>query len=267
MRQLNLAFLWFFCATIIAILLTAYFHACSPPRQVWTPPPMAIPAKSLAAPKPGMAAAPQSYTYVGNQPQADSAGETGEGMGPAPAKRQPQRTMDSSLALGRTAFAEAASGAIPDLDLRFNSAILPEIIRRYGYVPAVKSRDRLLGKISGDEFAPLAPGELAQYSRRGRAGGSHPEAERWLARVAVALSLPRDELQFIFLVPHKSEARFIAAEQLALERSGRTPGEVALVRGHFDEALDIVVDELVTKSGVTIAVDSVRLSAKRNDLP
>lgn len=272
MKPFTLAFIWFCCAALVGLLLVSYFYSCSPRAELWMPPlpklrqPMLRLPRPAKAPPPKQSAnpPPQSYTYVGSAPPGDTA--SAEPSLPAAGNPKPGRAADSSLALQRTAFAEPARGAIPDLDLRLQGAGLDAVVRRYGYVPAVKSRSRLLGKIAGEKFLPLAPAELSRYARRGRAGDGHPEAGRWRARVAAELSLSADELQFIFLVPHETEALFVAAERLALERAGKPASQVVLVRAHFDTALAIVVDELITKTGATIVVDSVRVVAKK-DLP
>jgi hypothetical protein len=267
MKQLSLVFLWFLCAAFVALLLIAYFHSCSPRPELWMPPPPLIPPLPPPAPaKPKASEPPQSYTYVGAAQSGASDSARPDPSAPREAKPKPAPAADSAVTLDRDAFAEAATGAIPDLDLRLDGVPLDEVIQRYGYVPAVKSRNRLLGKISGEEFLPLAPEELSRYARRGRAGAGHPEAGRWLARVAAELALPAAGLQFIFLVPHHTEALFIEAERRALRRAGKTASQVALVRAHVDAGLAVVVDELVTTAGEIIAVDSVRVPAK-NLLP
>jgi hypothetical protein len=299
MKQLNLIFLWFACATLFGLLLVSYFHSCAPSVEFWMPPPPMIPPLQAPLPpqKDGSAAQPkpvadervqppvaepaplrfhkskmpdgaeaQTYTYVG--PTAPPHGQTkpserSENDVIAPdspsAAPKPNIAADSTLAIAHAAYAEAATGDIPDLDLRLNGASLDGVIRRYGYLPAVKSRTRLLGKIAGEKFLPLAPKELAAYARRGRAGDRHPHAQRWLSRVAAELALPSRDLQFIFLVPHQTEALFIEAERLAIARAGKPANQVALIRAHFDSSLAIVVDELITKTGEPVAIDSVRL--------
>ncbi len=132
-----------------------------------------------------------------------------------------------------------------------------QIMQHYGYVSAIKTRARLVGKIAGAQFVPISATEISRYARRGRSGADHPEAGRWLRRVAVELNIPLTELQFIFLVPLATEQIFIAAEMAALARAGKSAQDIALVRAHFDTDLAIVVDALVAKTGETIRLDSL----------
>jgi hypothetical protein len=169
---------------------------------------------------------------------------------------------DTLLPLGRQNPTSTGLGAIPDLDIRLAGADLRQVMQRYGYVPAIKTRSRLLGKIAGGRFVPFTPAELSQYARRGRAGADHPEAEPWLRRVAAELRIVLAELQFIFLVPLATEEIFIAAETAALQRAGRSAADIALVQAHFDANLNVVVDALIDKSGQIIRLDSLALPEK-----
>jgi len=163
---------------------------------------------------------------------------------------------DTLLALDRQAQNLAALGAVPDLDIRLAGVDLLQVVQRYGYVPAVKSRTRLLGKIASAQFVPLTAAEISRYAQRGRSGAEHPEAGRWPCRCRAASSPSRAAVYL--LVPHETEQIFIAAEMAALARAGRSAQDIALVYAHFDADLAIVVDALLTKAGETVPVDSVR---------
>jgi hypothetical protein len=161
--------------------------------------------------------------------------------------------------LGHDERKMAAAGDIPDLDIRLDGVDLMQVIRRYGYVPAVKSRTMLLGKIVGSQFLPITPEEKARYAQRGRSGAGHPEAARWLQRIADELQIPLADMQFIFLVPSHTEEWFITAEHKALERTAKTAAETALIRAHVAGDFSLVVDELILKTGEIIPIDSLRL--------
>lgn len=262
MKPLALNHLWLASAALVAGSLLFHFFACERlPRR-----------NALHQAKSGNAAAPERppalrYTFVGRASLDTVGRQTAVAANPVldaapktPASpSKPSGQSDSSRGLHRREAATPAAGEIPDFDIHLAEVDLAQVIRHYGYVPAVKTRDRLLGKIAGTQFLPLTPAEMSRYARRGRTGAGHPEAGPWRRRIAAELQLPVEELQFIFLVPHATEQLFIAAERAALARAGKAAAEVALIRAHFAADLAIVVDELVARSGAILAVDSVRV--------
>jgi hypothetical protein len=72
----------------------------------------------------------------------------------APAARPARQNLpapaaaDSFLALGRQAQNLVTLGSVPDLDIRLAGVDLQQVMLKYGYVPAIKTRARLLGKIA-----------------------------------------------------------------------------------------------------------------------
>ena len=263
----QLKLLWLACATLVlsAGLFLAGLHSCerfaAPPQESTSwPPPVSAPPASPPAPL-----GQRLYTFVGpakpdkNLPHDTSAvhraGETSRSNSPHPTSAS--AAADTLLPLGRQDPTAAGLGLIPDLDIRLAGADLRQIMHRYGYVPAIKTRSRLLGKIAGGRFVPLTPAELSQYARRGRSGADHPEAGPWLRRVATELHIPLADVQFIFLVPLATEEIFIAAENAALQRAGQSAADVALVQAHFDANLAVVVDALIDKTGKIIRLDSL----------
>lgn len=247
--------LWRGCAalTLGASFFVAYLHACERSPN-FKPAPMAAPsAEAPVAPAPEAPAAVQAeprYTFVGPVPPFETAASTASAT-PVPGSRA-RAAADTMLSFGRQAENPASLGAIPDFDIRLAGVDLQQIMQRYGYLPAIKTRDRLVGKIVGAQFVPLRPQEISRYARRGRSGAEHPEAETWRRRVAAELNLAVEELQFIFLVPHATEEIFIAAEIEAIQRAGKSAAEIALVHAHFQPDLTIAVDALVTKTGELI---------------
>ncbi|MDZ7305307.1 MAG: hypothetical protein ONB44_24550 [candidate division KSB1 bacterium] len=206
-----------------------------------------------------------TYTYIGqasHQDRTASRQDAGQPLAaaplPKPAPAETTAQSDSSLHLHRREPVAPATGDIPDLDIDLAGNDIRRVMEQYGYVPAVKTRDRLLGKIVGRQFLPLQPEELARYARRGRSGAQFPQASRWLQRVAAELHLPHTELRLIFLVPHATERLFVAAEMQAIATANVPAAEIALVRAYFDSTLAIVVRQLVTKAGTTITMDSLR---------
>lgn len=202
---------------------------------------------------PELPAGHSSYTYIGaarpeppttTSPRPDQARSTTE--------KQSPNLPDSVLAQPRQARVTPATGTIPDLAIDLAGHEYHEVINRYGYVPAVKTRDRLLGKIVDDRFTPLVAGELRRFARRGRAAHDFPPVVRWRPRIAAQLNLAENELEFLFLVPVASESLFVAAQRAALAAAGAPPESIAFMRGHFDQDLKIVVDELVTRGGEVI---------------
>ncbi len=254
--------LWRACAmlTLSVSVFFAYLHGCERSTStVLAPQPSVAPASEAPPPSaPASRVEEPRYTFVGPA-KLSEASETSENPVAAPKPRPAASATDTLLALGRQARTTASLGAIPDLDIRLAGVDLRRIMQQYGYVPAIKTRTRLLGKIAGPQFLPMTAAEISRYARRGRSGANHPEAGRWLRRVAAELRLPLDELQFIFLVPQTTEQIFIAAEMAAIQRAGKSPQDIALVRAHFSPDLAIVVDALVTKTGEVVPVDSVRL--------
>ena len=248
MHWLNLKRLWLACAGMTLVLLLLWLFSCGQAMRPFLPgmattPPAKAPEPEKTRPWPA-----QSYTYVGQVRPVRRPAKPGR----APAAE------DTTLRIQRRESVASKTGEIPDLSIDLAGHAITEVMARYGYVPAVTSRHRLLGKIVDQKFEPLTASELSKYARRGRSGRDFPEAGRWLERVAREFDLPREELRLIFLVPHASEQRFLAAETAALARAGQSASNIAMVRAHFDTGLAIVVDELVTKAGETIPVDSVR---------
>lgn len=263
--------LWRGCAalTLCAGVFLAYLHACERSAR---PPvaPAVTPAAPPAPSHPDTGLAEPRYTYVGPAQLAENANRSGDDIGaPKPRPGKPRRpaeaATDSLLALGRQAQNFAALGDVPDLDIRLAGVDLQQVMLKYGYVPAIKTRARLLGKIAGAQFVPLTAAEISRYARRGRSGAGHPQAQTWLRRVAAELRLPLDELQFIFLVPHATEQIFVAAAMAAIQRAGQSPENIALVRAHFQPDLTISIDALITKTGKTVLLDSLRATKPEHD--
>jgi hypothetical protein len=257
--------LWNACAIVVGGALFFRLLSCEPGAPFFAAAP---PVPEKAPPQKEL-----TYTYIGQAGGLQQAQVSGEGQiasRPAasqarsgalrgrPAPAETPAPNDSSLLLGRREPVAPAAGAIPDLDIDLAGNDVRRVIARYGYVPAVKTRHRLLGKIVGGQFLPLRPEELARYARRGRSGAEFPEAQRWLARVAAELQLPAAELRLIFLVPHETEKLFVAAELQAIAAAQVPAAEIALVRAYFDSTLAVVVSRLVTKTGTAIALDSLR---------
>lgn len=271
MNLFELKRLWTACAVLSAIVLLVQWPACESSTEAARPTLLTMPPALLPVPPPAIS----SYTFVGparpfDGNAADSSAATASATAQSPAESAPTRikpggpatgatTADTTLALGRQTPTLPQLGAVPDLDLRLAGVELSRVMAHLGYVPAIKTRTRLLGKILGAQFVPMTAAERARYARRGRAGADHPDAERWLQRVAAELRLPRAELEFIFLVPLATEQIFIAAEMAALQRAGKSPQDIALVRAHFTADLAIVVDVLLSKTGEVVPVDSVRV--------
>jgi len=250
MNGFSLKHLWWLCLLLSGLAVSRWLFSCQPLAQGHIRPietvEKAVPPKPVASAR----ALPQepTYTYVGQvQHEAQKRGSRGQ-----------KAAKDRSVRVLRRQATKPQTGQVPDLDIRLNGQDIERVMRYFGYLPAIKSRTRLLGKIVGNRFVPLAPGEVARYARRGRAGSDFPRAALWKRRVARELGLPESELTVIFLVPHATERFFIAAEKAALQRTGRAPQEVALVRAHFDAHLALVVDAVLTRSGQSVAVDSVR---------
>ncbi len=276
MNLLALNRLWQMSAAGVIAAGLLYFFSGESPRwrspAATTPPPIPPAVQKKTAP---LERRDQlSYTYVGPATPVDTAvgkaspldntGSSNSADNKPPSRPRPTAaSKDTSLAFGRREPAASTTGAIPDLEIQLAGVDLMRVIRHYGYVPAIKTSTRLLGKISGEQFLPITPEERAGYARRGRSGAGHPEAERWLRRVAAELQMPVEEMRFIFLVPVQTEQLFIAAELAALAAAGQSREAIALVRAHFDNTLAIVVDELITKTGETIIVDSVRVHYTR----
>ena len=194
-------------------------------------------------------AASPTYTYVGEVARA--AEENGDEV-PGTTESLIRRKTD----------VDTVSGAIPDLDIGLNGNRIQRVMAHYGYVPAMKTKARLLGKIVDDTFVPLSPKEIGSFANRGRSGESFPHADEWRTRVAREFDIPVDAVQCIFLVPHRTEQFFIDAQRQAVARAGRREDDIALVRAHFAADLVLVVDALLAKSGETIPVDSVECRLK-----
>lgn len=214
-----------------------------------------------------MAAGPRpqpSYTFVeaGGAAPAESKRTKAKAKGDSVISTAPASSSlaasapDSGLATGRRQAVQSASGEIPDLDIDLADNDIIRVMARYGYLPAVKTRTRLLGKISGQRFLPLPAEEMARYARRGRSGAQYPEAEKWRRRVAAELGLPVAEVQVIFLVPQETENLFVQAQRQALAAAGKGGREIALMRAHFDADLAVIVDELVTRAGEVVVMDT-----------
>lgn len=253
MPWLDLKKLWIGCAILVVLLLLSL--QLSAPARIQTPAPAAVvpPAPPLAAPSqptPPEPPASPTYTYVGAVPEPlPQQGRSGNNPTMS-AERQQRRLRQEAV--------PARQGEIPDLDIDIGSASLSRLIAHYGYVPAVHNQTRLLGKIAGDRFLPLQPGELANYATRGRSGAAFPQAAYWLDRVAEELHQPRDVLRLLFLVPKDTEQFFIAAQQAAVQQANS--GRIALVRGHFTADLALVIDELVTPEGTSVPITPQRFT-------
>ncbi len=280
MKPFTLPFLWFLCATLLAAMLLVYFHACQPSADLWLPPLSVVPARPADRPRvsrshvepvqPPAEQSPQSYTFVApSQPpettdsiEARSSKKSSQALPEKnePVSRRAAAKTDSGLAINRVEPVSPTSGAIPDLTIDLNGVDLDRVIRRYGYVPAVKTRERILGKIVGTKFIALTSQEMSLYARRGRSAAGLPQAGPWCQRIAHELRLPPEDLHFIFLVPHETENLFIGAERAAVARAAKPLEDIAIVRAHFDSSLAVVVDAVITKTGETIAIDSLRVA-------
>jgi hypothetical protein len=250
----SLPWLWMACAATAAIFLAPHFFSCESPALLAPPP-----APSVSETRPRLA---PSYTFVeatnatpaeAKETKAVVAGDSAMSASTA----SPARA-GSGLAVRRHQPVTAATGAIPDLDIDLANHDIMRVMARYGYVPAVKTRTRLLGRISGQSFLPLSVEESARYARRGRSGAQYPQAETWRQRVAAELDIPIAEIQVIFLVPQATESLFVQAQLQALAAAGKSAGETALMRAHFDANLEVIVDELVMRTGEIVAVGMER---------
>lgn len=250
---MSLSRLWLLTVLTVSMLIYC-FASCG--RKMMT----SVKRQPLAQKRPAVLQQPpaaeqdqsrQTYTYVGGAQRPKSARNTSSSKSTKPA------ALDKAV-LTRKTRVDTASGDIPDLHIRLAGNSIRRVMARYGYVPAMKTRTRLLGKIERDNFVPLTEQELHAYAARGRAGDAYPAADKWRDQVAEEFGLPAQEVQCIFLVPKATEAFFIELQMQALNRTGRTRHEVALVRAHFAPDLSIIVDELVTKNGEVVKVDSVR---------
>lgn len=257
MTLFSLPKLWLGCAVGLAILALLRLSSCGPgaprlPQATHAP----QPAPKAAAPVP----AQPSYTFIGAAPAKPR-------TEPAPVQKpqaQPDtmagRTQlpDTALTRPRQVAATAVTGAIPDLDIDLAGHDIAAVMRRYGYVPAVKSRDRLLGKIAGERFVPLSPAELAGFARRGRAAQDYAPVEKWRAKIAAQLGTAPQDLEFLFLVPLATESLFVAAQRQALDAMRQMPENVAYMRGHFDANLQLVIDEITRRNGETLRLSPAR---------
>ncbi len=236
--------LWWFCFLAAAVLLVVSFVSCQTERAARMTAHAAPPKPRPASQKEPVRSSP-SYTYIG---EAAPAPETVN-----PAKTPPEKAKRPAVEPPRKSAREKR-GRIPDLIIELGGISIESVIERLGYLPAVMTRNRLLGKISGQAFQPVSPAELTRYAARGRSGANYPQAEQWLRRVADELQLSPDELQIVLLVPKEVEARFIAAQQAALNRHNRNGAEIALMRARYDPNLALIVDALVDTNGVKISV-------------
>lgn len=230
-----------------AALLLCWFFSCGiqalPPAQQEQP---AEPGPRAQKPE---APTTQSYTYVGAA--AEPPPERKAGL-PGP------RETNAKVRVMRKNSVESRNGRIPDLDIALNGQPIARVMAHYGYVLAVASRSRLLGKIVGREFLPLTREELSQYAARGRSAAAYPGAKAWLRRISQELRIPQKELRLLFLVPQHVEQFFIQTERRAIAHAGKALEDVMLVRAHFDADLAVVVDQLHLESGEIVAIDSLR---------
>ena len=207
---MRLPVLWNFSLVLVAFLALVLFFFCPnnalniTSELVIQPPPART---EELRPKPA-----QSYTFIGS---SDVSVQNTED----PIEKSDR---DTTLSQHRREQIKTTHGEIPDLDIRLNGIDIRKIISHYGYVPAVKSKKRLLGKIVGGKFQPIAKAELARYARRGRSGLDYPQAEQWLQRVSREFSIPRHELNLIFLVPHRTEQFFVDAQMSAIAQAQKS---------------------------------------------
>jgi hypothetical protein len=260
MSLFSLKRLWNACAIVVGGVLGFRLFACEPSAPFFAAAPPMPEKTAPASPEKEL-----TYTYIGQAGREDQAASRpalsqplSTALSERPSLAETPARSDSSRGLDRREPVAPAAGAIPDLDIDLAGNDVRRVIERYGYVPAVKTRHRLLGKIVGGQFLPLHPEEVARFARRGRSGAQFPQAQRWLARVAAELQLPAEELRLIFLVPHETEKLFVAAELQAIAAAKVPAAEIALVHAYFDSTLAVVVSRLVTKAGTTIAPDSLR---------
>jgi hypothetical protein len=245
---LNLSRLWRYLF-LLAGALVIFTSLCTnrfEPRSQHAGPANAPPAKQQETRADSAAHHPPTYTYVGEVER------------PAPKNHGGEKRATTEAAIQRQTQVDTTLGVIPDLDINLNGNSTQRLMTHYGYVPAMKTKTRLLGKIVDDTFTPLTTEEIANFANRGRSGESFAGADEWRSRVARELNLPVEAVHCIFLVPHRTEQFFIAAQKQAIAATGRQAEEVALTRGHFDADLTLVVNAVITKSGETIPVDSLR---------
>ncbi|KAA3613955.1 MAG: hypothetical protein DWQ05_16920 [Calditrichaeota bacterium] len=204
------------------------------------PMPTATNKPTLQTPKPQDVKNQPSYTYIGESQSTmvDENQKNGTGSKhPAPAA--PLRVSEN----------KTKKGQVPDLFIDLGSHSLSEIIAHHGFLPAIKSPTRVLGKIENNRFKPLTAQELKRFARRGRNGQAFPAARRWLQRIAAEFNIPENELQLILLVPHETEVRFLTAQNHAMQKSGIPNREIASMQGYYDKMFDLEITEIQTRDG------------------
>lgn len=232
--------LWTLCLLLIALLL-AWLTLTGPARLLEARKP-AAPPQPAAEPPPTQGPAP-SYTFIGEHPARVSGHTPANRKAPQPAPPQPEKRRPAG------GNERTRKGRIPDLQIGLGTHNLPEVIAHFGFVPAVKTRTHVLGKIAGGAFHPLAPNELERFARRGRAGSAHPQAQAWIRRIAAELHLPADSLRFILLVPRAVEATFLAAQARALRRAGLPAEKVLRMQAHYAPDFEVAITALITTDG------------------
>lgn len=243
----NLGRMWWTLWFVTFALLLSRFAGCGP---VWlksaisadkivnrTPPPKSQSPSNTIRP---------TYTYVG------------EPTDKAENKTPGEDVMQAKPKIARQTRTDTTRGAIPDLDIRLAGNDIAAVMAHYGYLPAIKTRDALLGKIVRHTFVPLAESELSLYAARGRAGDRYPEAGKWKRQISRQLQIPEPDLQLIFLVPNETERFFIEMESKALAETGIAAADAALIRGHFTTDLALQIREIITHDGDIVTLDSLQ---------
>lgn len=244
----ELSRLWKLCILLVVCLFIYRFTGCKGSQVRLADNTHQVPMPKKPAASATMTPDDPSYTYVG-----EIAATSVESPKPAAVNAIPK----SNDRITRQTEVDTTTGMIPDLDIRLAGNDILEVMEHYGYIPAVTTRTKLLGKIDDDRFVPLAESDFAGFAARGRAGDAYPDAGRWKDRIAREFSIPEAEVQVVFLVPRNIEAFFIDIEHQALARLARHGSEVSLIRAHFGRDLRVIVDEVVTRSGAVLPVDSV----------
>ena len=170
-------------------------------------------------------APPASYSFVGRV----------HGLSSEPDTEQEQDDLE-------VADSDELDGYVPELTIETNGVNMEAVAEHYGFVLALMTDDRLLGRIENGNLESINKDFLSHFADRAREGYISAEIRPLVDRISNHLN---KRVQAVYLVPNQVEQEFIRIQMEAIEQQGRSPQEVQLVRARYRRDYSIEVLEVI----------------------
>ena len=168
-----------------------------------------------------------SYSFVGRV----------SGLSPEPEPEPEEKQEDLEVA-----DSEKQDGYVPELTIETNGVDMASVAEHYGFVLALMTDDRLLGRVENGNLEEIDAAFLGRFAKRAREGDISADLRPLVDRLSNHLN---KRVQAVYLVPNEVEQEFIRIQMEAIQQSGRSPRDVQLVRARYRRDYSIEVLDVI----------------------